>query len=137
MKKHEDTIIVLDASSAESIIEAGRSQRWKINPVRAQACVWVLCVQHGNRARALLGRISAILPAVDDPGYSGGRSVIAISEGALLSDCPNLWQGWRYPVHYSTLAQAGISLDGLTFEPVGVGGEAPAPTAAWPAGAPD
>ena len=40
-----------------------------------------------------------------------------MSEYAELN-VPDVWQGWRNPVKYTTLEELGIVLDGLVFRPM-------------------
>jgi hypothetical protein len=58
-----------------------------------------------------------------------------ISEYAQIS-IPDAWQGWRNPVHDSSLDELGINLRDLEFDAVTPGGEAQPGPVNEPASAP-
>lgn len=125
MSSIDDTLEVFTAKSDDRILRDGGSASWVLDPVRARQCTWLVCTQnrHNNEEYAdgtephgsafLLGRISAIRrpPGEDD------RWLIAISEYARIN-IPNAWRHWRNPVRYTTLAELGIDLEGIEWQPV-------------------
>lgn len=128
MEKAEDTILVFTDESAGKIIMEGGSGEWRVNPVRAKQCKWLVCTQNQHtpyhsssnatephKSGFLLGRISGLRKAsVDD---SSNRWLIAISEYALIS-YPDLWDGGRNPRRYTSLEELGISLEGIELQPI-------------------
>ena len=119
-----DTVAVLTARSPQRIVREGGSQAWKLDPVRAKSCTYLVCAQNKHHADLdfsdatqphgtgfLVGRISRLSPAADAPD----RWMIEVDRYALI-DRPQLWKGWRNPVRYTSLAELGIELDELTFE---------------------
>jgi hypothetical protein len=142
MIQNEDTIVVFTARSPERLVGEGGSQGWVLNPARAKQCKWLVCTQNRHNpnheffdatephgSAFLLGKIGAVVPSEEDD-ESEHRWKIAISEFARI-DRPGVWTGDRNPVRYTSLAELGISLEGLEFQPV------PAPTEArTPSGSP-
>lgn len=123
-KEDPDTVAVFTARSPQRIIREGGSQAWKLDPVRANACTYLVCAQNKHNADLdfsdatqphgtgfLVGRISRLSPAAEAPD----RWMIEVDQYALI-DHPQLWQGWRNPVRYTNLADLGIQLEDLTFE---------------------
>jgi hypothetical protein len=124
----DDTIVVFTARSPERIVSEGGSQAWILKPLRAKQCRWLICTQNQHnpnhdfsdatrphRSAFLLGKIAGIVPPPEDEGSD--RRMIRISEYALL-DRPNVWDGGRNPVRYTSLTDLGISADGLEFKPI-------------------
>ena len=124
----KDTIIVFTARSPSRIVKEGGSQAWVLNPARAKLCKWVICAQnlhnpdhafsdatepHGSAF--LVGKISAITPS-EEEGL-GDRWLIEISEFARIEK-PGVWKRWRNPVRYASLAEVGIKVADLKFEPM-------------------
>ncbi len=127
MSEIEDTIVVFTARSPERIVREGGSQGWVLNPARAKQCQWLVCTQNRHNAdhefsdatephgtAFLLGRVCAVRKSEEGEGV---RWIVAISEYARIS-VPDAWDHGRNPVRYTSLAEMGISLDGLTFEPM-------------------
>ncbi len=122
-----DALIAFTARSPERILAEGGSQAWKLNPANAKRCRYLVCVQNGHNpdhefsdatephgTAFLVGRISGIEPSPEKPD---GRWLIAISEYARIS-IPNFWDGGRNPVRYGTIAELGIDVAALQFEPL-------------------
>ena len=122
--KDPDTVAVLTARSPQRIVREGGSQAWKLDPVRAKSCTYLVCAQNKHHADLdfsdatqphgtgfLVGRISRLSPADEVPD----RWMIEVDRYALI-DRPQLWKGWRNPVRYTNLADLGIELEDLTFE---------------------
>ncbi|HEX5461432.1 MAG TPA: hypothetical protein VFX20_15825 [Steroidobacteraceae bacterium] len=129
MSRAEDTIVVFTARSPEQIVREGGSQAWKLDPVRARQCTWLVCTQnqhHPNhefstatqphRSGFLLGRISEIRRPPEHP-ESTKRWQVAISKFARI-DVAELWDHGRNPVRYTSLAELGINIEGLEWRPV-------------------
>jgi hypothetical protein len=124
----EDTIVVFTARSPARIVREGGSQAWVLNPVRAKQCTWLVCTQNRHNpdhefsdatephgTGFLLGRISAVRKS-EEKG-DDDRWIIAISEFARIN-VPDAWDHGRNPVRYTSLAQLGIALEGVSFQPV-------------------
>lgn len=124
----EDTVVVFTARSPERIIREGGSQAWVLNPARAKQCTWLLCTQNRHNpdhefsdatephgAGFLLGRISAVRKSEEEE--DSDRWIIAISEFARIN-IPDAWDHGRNPVRYASLAELGINLEEVTFQPM-------------------
>lgn len=124
----EDTIVVFTARSPERIIREGGSQAWVLNPARAKQCTWLVCTQNRHNpdhefsdatephgAGFLLGRVSAVRKSEEEE--DSDRWIIAISEFARIN-IPNAWDHGRNPVRYASLAELGINIKEVTFQPM-------------------
>ncbi len=131
----EDTIVVFTARSPARIVREGGSQAWVLNPVRAKQCTWLVCTQNRHNpdhefsdatephgTGFLLGRIFAVRKSEEDG--DDDRWIIAISEFARIN-VPDAWDHGRNPVRYTSLAQLGIALEGVSFQPVPGAHESP------------
>jgi len=125
----EDTIVVFTARSPDRIVREGGSQSWKLDPVRARQCTWLVCTQNQHNADHefsdatephgsgyLIGKISEIRRPPENPEGTE-RWQIAISEFARIK-MPDVWDHGRNPVRYTSLAELGIPLEGLKWRPV-------------------
>lgn len=115
-------IAVFTAKSRPRILAEGGTSAWKLRPQRASACDYAVCTRSGadwveddepKGSAFMVGRISSIVDAPDNPG----RHLVRFSEYANV-DIPEVWQGWRNPVRYSSLEELGIDLDDLEFQPM-------------------
>jgi len=136
----EDTIVVFTARSPERIVSEGGSQAWVLNIARAKACTYLVCTQNRHNpdhdfedatephgAGFLIGKISRITRSHEHP--EGERWIVGISEYARI-ERPELWQGWRNPVRYASLADLEIEPGKLKWQRVP---EVTAPPAHQPA----
>lgn len=125
MEDHS-AIAVFTGRSYERIIREGGSRAWVLDPSRARKYEYLVCTQnqdagdwadpkapHGSAY--LVGKISGVeaAPSAEDKG----RFIIRISEAARIEK-PNVWDGGRNPVRYTTLEELGIDPSQLTFETV-------------------
>jgi hypothetical protein len=137
MNTLEDTVVVFTARSPERILREGGSQAWVLNPARAKQCTWLVCTQNRHNpdhefsdatephgTGFLVGRISAIRKSTD-PGDEA-RWIIVIGEFARIN-VPDAWDHGRNPVRYTSLADLGINLQGIAFQPMQEGDERPPP----------
>jgi hypothetical protein len=119
-------IAVFTGKSVERMLEEGGTSAWVLNPARAEEYDYVVCTRNvdwreGDEAHGsafLVGKVSGVEKLPDERN----RYLIRFGEYAL-TDLPNVWQGWRNPVRYSTLEELGIDLAKLEFRPM------PQPTA--------
>ncbi len=122
-----DTIAVFTARSPARVLAEGGSQAWVMNPTNARPAKWLVATQNAHNpdndfsdatephgSGFLVGKISGIVPCSEDD--EKGRWMIQISEFARI-EMPKLWK-WRNPVKYTTLADLGIKLEDLKFEPM-------------------
>jgi hypothetical protein len=134
----EDAIVVFTARSPDRIVREGGSQAWKLDPVRARQCTYLVCTQNQHNAdhefsdatephgsAYLMGKISEIRRPPDNP-ESTERWQIAISEFARIK-MPDVWDHGRNPVRYTSLAELGINPEGLEWRPVPDAGDPNAP----------
>lgn len=102
-------------------------------------CQYLVCTQNRHRhggtpeaphgAAFLVGKVSGVEPA--EP-RNGPRWLVRISEYAEI-EMPEVWDGSRNPVRYTTLQNVGIDPATLDFQPV----PEPAQVAHEPAATPD
>lgn len=114
-------IAVFTAKSLSTILEEGGSSSWKLDRNNARICEYLVCTRNAHAdwvqgpeehsSAFLVGKVSDIVPAPD----SEGRWLISISEYALV-EMPDVWQGWRNPVKYTTLEDLGFDLAALSFQ---------------------
>ncbi|MFA3137585.1 hypothetical protein KWE28_18210, partial [Acinetobacter pittii] len=105
-------VVVLTARGKSRILREGGSQAWRLNAHHAGKCSYVVCVQNRNKSWGhpeakhhtafLVGKISSISRSQE--ADCEGRWIINISEYADIS-IPNMWDGNRNPVAYSTLEE--------------------------------
>lgn len=133
-----DTVVVFTARSPDRILREGGSQAWKLDPVRAKNCTWLVCAQNQNHkdvafsdatephgSAFLIGKISAVRQSTEEG--DDDRWMIVISEFARI-DIPALWANWRNPVKYLSFSELGINLRSLKFKPVPASEVTEAPT---------
>ncbi len=115
----KDTILTYTANDVEFIKTKGCDKSWVLNKNRAENCAYLVCCHSrgaDKRSAFLVGRKSDIsFVCIDDSGNK--RWAIEISEYASI-DLPNVWEGWRNPVRYTTLEELGIDLSTLKFEKI-------------------
>ncbi|MBI3284227.1 MAG: hypothetical protein HYZ65_05150 [Burkholderiales bacterium] len=143
--REQDTIVVFTARSPERIVREGGSQSWVLNAARAKQCGWLICTQNRHNpdhefsdatephgSAFLLGKISGVRRSAEEG--DDDRWLIAISAYARIN-VPDAWDHGRNPVRYASLADWGIILDELDFEPMQQAAPAPSPRAPQAAGA--
>jgi hypothetical protein len=126
-KRKEEAIVVFTARSPGRIVREGGSQAWRLSPIRARQCTWLVCTQNQHNpnhdfsdatephgSAFLLGKISEVRKSSEG---ASDRWFIGIREFARIdvSDC---WDHGRYPIRYTSLEQLGIQHEKLTFQPV-------------------
>jgi hypothetical protein len=124
-----DTIVVFTEVTQDSILAAGGSGDWVLNPQRASQAKYLLCCRKTrwnnmddptpNGAAFLVGRIKRLRPGIElapSAKHKRGqrRYFIEISEYAAISK-DNVWKEWRNPVRYDSLDKLGISPRSLKF----------------------
>ena len=118
-------LAIFTAKSVSTILNDGGTQAWVLDRAHARRCGYaVLCRNtraewappkdkapepHGSAF--LVGRISDVVPSAADES----RWKIVFDEYAEIS-LPDLWEGWRNPVKYTTLEQLGIDIEHLDFK---------------------
>ena len=122
-----DTLLVYTSKSGKQIAQSGGSGRWALDPARVARMKWLVCVQNRRgdlpefdadaplNSAFLLGKISGV-QNVTEPGDTSKRWFVALDEVAYLKDYPDMWDGKRAPVRYTTLAGLGIDPERETFE---------------------
>ncbi len=120
-------VLTFTARSPQRIIGEGGSQAWRLDADRAKKCEFLVCAQNRHNGdwggatephagAFIVGRICDVVPSTDQPARPD-RWLIQISEYARVN-IPEVWQGWRYPVRYTSLEDLGIDLATLAFEPL-------------------
>ena len=138
--------VVFTGKPIDTIVAQGGSASWRAVPHRARQCQYVLCTRN-TRAKwsegpedhgslFAIGHVSGVTDAPynenDDPAKP--RYLFQFDRYAIpdFKDPRHqkFWKGHHWPVHYTTLEDTGISLDGLTWIPML---EATTPSATGPA----
>jgi hypothetical protein len=123
-------IAVFTAKSKASILAAGGSGRWVLDPVHARRCEYVLLCRNTkadwapprNEAPEPHGSVFMVLRLADvvldqDPGKPHpARYRLLASEFAEVN-IPDFWE-WRTPVKYLELEELGIDPRTLDFRPM-------------------
>ncbi|MGH0029191.1 MAG: hypothetical protein ACQGVC_05340 [Myxococcota bacterium] len=114
-------IVTFTARSREDILGSGGSRAWVLDRNHARSQEFLVCTRNANadwvegdephRSAFLVGKISDVVPDEENPK----RWLIKISEYAEV-ELPEVWQGWRNPVRYTSLEELGIDADDLEFE---------------------
>ena len=121
-----EALAIFTAKSKSTIRNDGGTQAWVPNRAHARGCHYaVMCRNtraewappkdkapepHGSAF--LVGRISDVVPSTKD----GARWKVVFDEYAEVS-IPDVWEGWRNPVKYTTLEELGIDIEDLDFKP--------------------
>jgi hypothetical protein len=134
-------IVVYTYKTAESLIAACGSGKWKLDIGKARKAKYLVCVRnktpkpedHGTVPNELIGpeqHQSAFLVARItgiEPSDEANRSVVLFDRYARVS-IPDVWKGWRYPVRYlDSLGDLGILEADLEFLPTEDSPSSPAP----------
>ena len=105
-----NTIVVLTYKSIDEIVLKETSESWKLNPIKASKCKYVICTRnrhdtrkiwHGkekHREAFLIGKIKEIIKSPFGPG----RYKIRFREYAEIS-IPEFWGKERNPVIYKDI----------------------------------
>ena len=119
---NNNCVVVLTARGKTRILKEGGSQSWRLNAHNAGMCDYLVCVQNRKQSwgepeadhhtAVLVGKISSISQSQEED--ADGRWIINISEYADIS-IPNMWDGNRNPVSYSSLEEMNIDLNELKF----------------------
>lgn len=122
----DSCIVVFTSRTVQRMLADGGSLAWKLGNA-ARRCPYLVCTwnSHGEYANPneglvhgqafLVAPIAAIEPALL-PQHAG-RYIIQFNEYARIS-IPNVWNGQRNPVWYSSLRTLGVDLNGLHFDRV-------------------
>jgi hypothetical protein len=128
-KDDKAAVLVFTAESTRSILDAGGSGNWVLNPKNAGRLEYLVCCRRSNwenraegiahRTAFLLGRIAGLAKIEGSENERNQpRFRIQISEYSELS-LAGVWRKeLRNPVTYGTLKDLGIDLRGLKFRPV-------------------
>jgi hypothetical protein len=123
-----DTLLVLTSRNARQIIESGGSGRWALDPNRARRMEYLVCVQFDRddlddfdpvapyKSAFLVGKISGV-QNVTEPSDKSQRWLVKLDEVAHI-DMPDMWDGKRASIRYTTLVGLGIDADALHFEKI-------------------
>ncbi len=133
-------IVVFTSKSIKTLLEEGGSSSWVLNRINARQQDFIVCTRNAysewtegdepHGSAFLVGRISEVVPS-EDPEVPG-RSLVKFSEYARVS-FPNVWQGWRNPVRYTSMEELGIDSTTLRFEPMSQAPEKAQPVQEKPA----
>ena len=117
--------VTFTGKSIATILSQGGSASWRLARHRARLCEYVVCTrntkadwsegseQHGEAF--VIATVKDITPAPSEE--SADRLMFSFGKYAPIS-IPKKWTGDRYPVHYTTLEEFGLDLDGLDWQPM-------------------
>lgn len=105
------------------IAEDSYIRAWRLKPQNTRDCEYVVCIRNtsdpryeGDDPHDAAFMIAQLDPgAVEPDDQMPTRHRIKVSRYALLPNLPNRWHGSRNPVHYTTLENLDICLDGLQW----------------------
>lgn len=131
IRMSDKAIAIFTFKSREHILAIGGTNSWALNRAHARTFPWVVCCRNANNPAAegtephgsafIVGRVKDIIPS-PEPGWEH-RWLIQMDEYAEVA-IPQVWQGWRNPVRYTTLEDLGIDPSTLTFMPMPAPAEA-------------
>lgn len=116
-------IAIFTGKSTDTVLTDGGTQSWVMDRANAlQHTYVVLCRNahiewvegdepHGSAF--LLGRLLDVVPSTE----TAGRWKVLLSHYAELR-LPDVWQGWRNPVRYTTLEELSIDPSKFAFQPM-------------------
>lgn len=118
-------LVVFTFRSVDLLLSEGGSQAWALNAANARRCSYIVCTrnryhedasqQEDHGAAFLVGKISAIEPASDDPD----RFIVRFDRYALLDPQPIIWPGARNPVWYvDDFSDIQIDESALKWQPM-------------------
>lgn len=126
----DSTIVVYTARGLERMLKEGGSQAWVLSEKRARGCKYVVCVQNRDPAdnqhndwgdvsdphknAFFIGKIADIVPSPTWDGSRPKKWLIQVSEYAHVA-IPDMWDGARNPVAYSSLKELGINENSIIF----------------------
>ena len=120
---NSNAIVILSTETEETIKQNAGTQSWKLDKKHVEHCSHVLICRKRNDPQwsrgtgtngtaFMIGRITG-LSRSKDKDYPD-RWKIEFREFSTI-DIPNLWDGGRNPVRYTTLQKLGINPDAFEF----------------------
>jgi hypothetical protein len=129
----QEVIVVFTAKSVETLLEEGGTSSWRLDRNHARQCPFAICTRNAyadwvegpedHHSAFLVGKVKNVTPS---PTMEG-RYLIQFSQFARVS-LPDVWQGDRNPVKYSTLEILGIDPSTLKWEAMPENPSVPKPT---------
>jgi hypothetical protein len=127
MSRDNAAVVIFTAKSIESILLHGGTRSWRLDRNHARQCAFAVLTRNANaewvegnephHSAFLVGKISDVVPTTD-PDSQEDRYLIRFSQYARVS-IPDVWQGNRNPVWYSSLEKLGIDPLRLKWEEMG------------------
>lgn len=127
---NDSSVVVFTARGLGCLKNDGGSSAWVLSEKRASRCKYVVCVQnrdpadnHNNdwgtvtaphKNAFFVGMISDVVLSPEWNGKHPKRWLIKVSQYAEVS-YPDMWDGARNPVAYSSLSELGIDERKLKF----------------------
>jgi len=128
---NDSAVVVFTARGVDRLLSDGGSSSWVLNQKRASRCKYVVCVQNRDPAdnhnddwgnvsdphknAFFIGKISDVVISPEWDGSRPTRWLITVSEYARIA-YPDMWDGARNPVAYSSLSELGINENNLVFK---------------------
>jgi hypothetical protein len=119
----QQVIVVFTAKSVETLLEEGGTSSWRLDRNHARQCAFAVCTRNAyadwvegpekHHSAFLIGKVKDVATT---PKYQG-RYLIQFSHYARVN-IPDVWQGDRNPVKYSTMEELGIDPSTLKWEPM-------------------
>lgn len=127
---NDSCVVVFTARGMTRLINEGGSQAWVLNSKRAKRCKYLVCVQNRDPAdyqnddwgdvsdphknAFFIGKVSDIVESTEREGDHPKRWLVKVSEYAHIA-YPDMWDGARNPVAYSSLTELGIDEKDIIF----------------------
>jgi len=128
---NDSAVVVFTSRGFERLLNDGGSGAWVLSEKRASRCKYVVCVQnrdpadnHNNdwggvsdphKNAFFIGKISDVVISPEWDGSRPTRWLIRVSEYTRVT-YPDMWDGARNPVAYSSLSDLGIDENVLSFK---------------------
>ncbi len=127
----DSSVVVFTARGLDRLLSDGGSSAWVLSEKRASHCKYVVCVQNRDPAdnhnddwgtvtaphknAFFVGKISGVVLSPEWDGKHPKRWLIRVSEYAEIA-YPDMWDGARNPVAYSSLSELGINENKLKLK---------------------
>jgi hypothetical protein len=117
----QQAIAVFTAKSVDTLLEEGGTSSWRLDRNHARQCAFVVCTRNAyadwvegpeeHHSAFLIGKVKDV---VATPKHQG-RYLVQFNHYARVN-IPDVWQGDRNPVKYTTLEELGIDPSTLEWE---------------------
>ncbi len=118
-----EALVVFTFKSIDTLLHHSGTGSWRLDPVRARRCRYVVCTRNAKDARRegpephhagfLVGKVIDVVPAPQEVA----DYIVEFSEYALINK-RGVWRGDRNPVRYANVEDMGIDFERLDWQPM-------------------